>query len=97
MIHLNKVPLFPRKGVLEITMTPDGYTATMSFTARQFVPGVETADCARSTVGPECLTPEEQATYYALTSKMFESEESKRQLGADEATPLVPPEEEADA
>lgn len=87
MIHLNKVPLFPRKGVLDITMTSEGYTARMNFTARQYVPGVETADCARSTVGPECLTPEEQATYYALTSKMFESQESQAQLGSDEYIP----------
>jgi hypothetical protein len=97
MIHKNKLPLFPRKEVVDIRMTPNGYDATVTFTARQYVEGVETADCARSTVGPECLTPEERATYYALTSKMFESEESKRQLGADEATPEVPPEEVADA
>ena len=95
MIHLNKVPLFPRKGVLDITMTPEGYTARMSFTARQYVPGVETADCARSTVGPECLTSEKQAIYYALTSEMFESQESQAQLGSDEYVP--PAEEEADA
>ena len=85
MIHKNKKPLFPRKAVFDIVMTPTSATANVSFTARQYVDGVETSDCSRSTVSQECLSEEECGTLYSILSKLFESDESKRQLGADEA------------
>ena len=87
MIHKNAFPLFPRKAVFDITMTPDTASATVSFTARQFIAGADTADCARSTVGQECLSAEDVAALYGILAKLFESQESQSQLGSDEYVP----------
>jgi hypothetical protein len=97
MIHRKGFPLFPRKAVFDITMTPDSATASVSFTARQYVAGAETADCARSTVGQECLSADEVAALYGILAKLFESQESQAQLGSDEYVPPAEVTEEADA
>lgn len=89
MIHKNGKPLFPRKAVFDIAMTPDTASATVSFVARQWVDGVETADCARSTVGQECLSEDDRVVMYMLLSRLFESQESQAQLGSDEYVPPV--------
>jgi len=85
MINLNKFPLLPRKAVFEIQWIEAGAVATVSFVARQFIPGVETADCSHSTIGQEELEAEDQAHLYRILATLFECDSSKIQLGADEA------------
>lgn len=89
MVHFKGKPLFPRKSVVNIKMTIDSESATVDFTARQYVPEVETADCARSTVDDSVLLPEERQEFRRLLVKMFESQMSQAQLGTDEYVPPV--------
>lgn len=97
MIHKQGVPLAPRKinARIQFTVGDDGKfvyppQATLIYDADMLTPyGPMNAGASLIDMGSDCVGEDVKLSLYGALAAIFESQESCRQLGADEYVPVV--------